>query len=355
MIKPLTLIKWGLLLCVSLPFTTFSQTTPEELVNNIGYSVPVSPAFELLPSKPSEVSSIVTPKDVYATVPSFVSNGKLKTGISADIRPFSSFINTSLTDYQGKKKWKQALWRTVLAVGTAPDPTNNNDAFLSAGLRISVIDMGDPRANKEYTDRLTKAYADGIASLGPPSFTMTVEQLKERSKTGSAAADVERQKLTKETWNKLKVDMGAAYMLRAKSSSYLPDSLKGNRWGGWAAAAFGLGKITQINFTGKATSIVQVTDDTKETNRYVAGTRARFFVCDKFAISAEVAKIWSTYGKMTTLSESWTHFAVIAEVNVPVLGGWLNLAYGGDSSHRTASDSKFSFSYAVATNRIMKK
>lgn len=344
--------RWSLLLLqVILPVVAFAQS-PEELANAISYGIPVTPAFELLPGKPSEITNIVTPRDVYATVPSFISTGKLKTGISADFRPFAYSVG-SLTEYQ-QKPWKQALWRTVLAVGTAPDVTNN-DAFLSAGLRISIIDEGDPRANKAYTERLSAAYAAGIASLGPPSFTITPDQLKVRSQAGSAAADVERKKLSRETWNKLKVDVGAAYMVRAASGSYLSDSLTGDRWGVWAASGLPLGEAGQLTVTGKASRMIRVANDQGETGRYVVGTRARFFVSDQFALSGEVARLWSTYGKSPNLSEAWTHFAVIVELNVPILGGWLNLAYGGDSAHRTGSNDKFSFSYAVAANRILKK
>lgn len=343
---------WLLLVQVMLPIVAPAQSTPEELANAISYGVPVSPAFELLPGKPSEITNIVTPKDLYATVPSFISNGKLKTGVSADFRPFAYSVG-SLTEYQ-QKPWKQALWRTVLAVGTAPDVTGN-DSFLSAGLRMSIIDRGDPRANKEYTDKLSSAYAQGILSAGPPSFTITQDQLKARSQAGSAAAEKVRQQLSRQTWNKFKVDVGAAYMLRAKNGSYLSDSLSSNRWGVWAASGLPLGDAGQLTITGKASQLIRVADEQAETGRYVVGTRARFYVSDRFALSGEAARLWSTYGNSPNLSESWTHFAVIAEINVPLLGGWLNLAYGGDSAHRTGATDKFSFSYAVAANRMLKK
>ncbi len=335
-------------------FITLAQAqNPEELANAISYGIPVSPAFELLPGKPSEVSNILTPKDVFSTVPTFVSNGKIKTGMSANIRPVSLFLKSSLQQYQQKSWLGKAIWRTVLAIGTASDPDNNDDAFLSTGLRIPLVDKGDPRADSCYASRLSEVYANALGALVQPGFEDEISVA--RKKIASAAAEKERQKLSKEAWKKPKVDLGLAYMLRAKNSSYRPDDLKGNRWGGWAAAAFGLGKITQINISGKATKITQVENNDSETGRYVLGSRARFFICDKFALSAEAAQLWSAYSKNTSLNESWTHFAIIAEANVPVLGGWLTLAYGGDSKHRTATDSKFSFSYAVSTDRIMKK
>lgn len=350
---------WMSVLCTALPMAVFSQATPEELANNIGYSVPVSPAFELLPGKPSEVTNLVTPKDVMATVPTFISNGRVKTGVAADVRPFSYLIKASLSDYQSKKKWVQAFWRTILAVGTAPDPTTKNDAFLSAGLRTTIIDKGDPRANKAYTDSLSIAYARGLADEPPITLDMTLDEATQRTdranKRGLISADSVRKQFAKETWNKFRLDAGVAFMARAMNSSYRSDSLKGDRWGLWVATGLPLGKNAQINATGKAMQSIRTPTEQSETSRYVAGARFRIFMNKNLAFSVEAAQLWANYSKATRLNETWTHFAAIAELNVPELGGWLTLAYGGDSAHRSRTESTFSFSYAVTTNRIFSK
>ncbi len=332
---------------------------PEELVNAVGYSVPTSPAFELLPNKPSEVSNLVTPKDILAIVPTFVHKGKVKTGVAADVRPFSYLVG-SLAKYQ-KSPVSRVFWRTVVSVGTAPDPNQNNDAFLSTGIRMTLIDRGDPRANKVYTDSLAGAYARSLVRQGPPPFGITPEQQQARHEAAIKAADSLRSKFIKDCWNKFRLDIGYGYMARALNSSYHSDSLKGNRWGFWMALGGGIGKKdtwfrdnVQWNGTVKVTRIISTPTEKSETGRYVAGGRARFFISPKVAFSVETAQIWSEYRKATNLNETWTHFAAIAEINIPALGGWLTLGYGGDTAHRTAADSKFSFSYAVATNRIIK-
>jgi hypothetical protein len=347
---------WMLMVCMALPLVAFPQATPEELANNIGYSVPVSPAFELLPGKPSEVTNLVTPKDVMATVPTFISNGRVKTGVAADIRPFSYLVKASLPDYQGKKKWVQAFWRTVLAVGTAADPSNKNDAFLSAGLRTTIIDKGDPRANKTYTDELSRAYAEGLGTLVPSSSNPTLEERAQRmAQAGLISADNVRKQFNEKTWNKFRLEAGVAFMARAINGSYRSDSLQGDRWGVWVATGLPLGKKAQLNATGKATHMIRTLTEQSETSRYVTGARVRIFISKNVALSVEAAQLWSNYSSATILNENWRHFAAIAELNVPALGGWLTLAYGGDSAHRSNTEGTFSFSYAVAANRIFTK
>lgn len=350
---------------VIIPLFTIKQLAigqikkPEELINAVGYSVPTSPAFELLPNKPSEVTNMVTPRDILATIPTFVNKGKVKTGIAADIRPFSYFVG-SLDNYQ-KRTGLRALWRTVISIGTAPDPNQNNDSFLSAGIRTTLIDLGDPRANRSYTDSLAKVYHKALVRQGPPPLDMTTAQQKARHEIASAAADSLRIAFNADSWNRFRVDAGYAYMARAVNSSYRSDSLRGDRWGIWLSFGGRIGRKgtwfrdkIQLNGTLKGSRVIHLPTEEDEKKRYVTGARIRFFVNQKMALSLEGAQIWSKY-KTKNLNESWSHFAAIAEINIPAVGGWLTFAYGGDTAHRTAADSKFSFSYAVATNRIIKK
>lgn len=340
---------------------------PEELVNAVGYSVPTSPAFELLPNQPSEVSNMVTPRDILATVPTFINKGKVKTGIAADVRPFSYLVG-SLKKYQ-ENTASRIFWRTVVSIGTAPDPNQNNDAFLSTGIRTTLIDKGDPRANTDYTKKLSETFSKAISEI-PPVAGLGTSLEDEQKKLDKAISDTTialqsvakfREQFIKESWNEFRLDAGYAYMARALNGSYRSDSLKGDRWGIWVAFGGGIGKKeswfrqnVQLNSTIKVTRIVSTPTEKSETGRYVVGGRARFFISSNVAFSLEAAQLWSEYRKTPGLNENWTHFAAIAEINIPALGGWLTFGYGGDTAHRTAADSKFSFSYAVATNRIIK-
>lgn len=72
------------------------------------------------------------------------------------------------------------------------------------------------------------------------------------------------------------------------------------------------------------------------------------------AVSTEYARTFSNYMN-AAFNENWGHLAIIIEFKVPKLGGWANIAYEGDSAHKSESGAKFAVSYAVYTDRVLKK
>lgn len=348
-------IRLAAICCITFwPVTLYGQNAEKvsELVNSIGYGVPTSPAFELLPEKPNEVTHLVSPKDVSSNVSNFLNGTKLRTGFAFDIRPFAYSVG-SLGQYYNNP-FKQVLWRSVLSVGTSPAEKGSNDAFLSAGLRIPIIDRGDPRASEKYITQLTDTYAKAVEDLGQPPFDMTLEELQRRSEEASKPLEPIRKEFLESTWNALKVDAGLALMWRAKSSDIKPDSLMRDRIGGWVAAALPISKKGQLVLSGKSSWIVTNKKE-QETSRYVTGARIRFYLTEWLSASIEGARIWSRYEEQVALNEEWTHFAGLVELKMPIIGGWLGVAYGGDTPRRENMNSKFGLTYAVYADRIIKK
>jgi hypothetical protein len=60
------------------------------------------------------------------------------------------------------------LYRTVFSVGTASESTKNSDVFVGFGLRIPIIDKGDPRADKKYIKDLEYAYIKAADEVTHP-------------------------------------------------------------------------------------------------------------------------------------------------------------------------------------------
>lgn len=329
------------------------STKIKALLNEVNYGVPSSPAFELLPNKPSEVTHLTSAKDIAAHASTFVNGGKLQAGVAVDARPFASLIG-SLTEYQ-KHPFKQILWRSVVSVGTASETQQNSDVYLGAGLRIPLIDKGDLRSDPRYTD-LLEAYqllATGtypVPEIGETGdhYQARVAQLKDFHNMKKL-----RDSLLMTKWNAFRLDIGLAGSERAASGYLKSDSLYKDRLGVWLAVGLPVTKLGQVTVSGNTAWINKVSD-TSEVSRSVVGARARFFITDGLSFSGEYARIYSL-NAVSTYNENWNHFAVVVEFKIPLLGGWASLAYGGDSHHRTDQDAKFALTYAIYSDRIIKR
>ncbi|MDQ1086174.1 hypothetical protein [Siphonobacter sp. SORGH_AS_1065] len=356
---------WLSLLATTLSNTLLlAQASKEDvskIVNTVSYGVPTSPAFELLPGKTSEVVNLSTPQDFATQIPSIYDGKKLKTGTAFDLRIFTLIPTKksfSLTDYQ-ENKGKRALWRSVFSLGTASDQDIKNDALLSCGIRIPILDKSDPRANSSFLSELINLYNNiNIPLEGIPGSIDGKNYNELIVKALSKGLDSIRNSYFKRMWNAEKFDVGLAYMLRAKSSILTSDSIKSDKYGLWAAYGRPLfHSLGQITISGKITRSFNQVNSELEQSRYVVGARARFFpgiANNRLAASIEFANIWSDY-QGSHLNENWRHTAILVEYHLPVLKGWLGIAYGGDTPHRTNSGSKFSLSYAIYTNQLIKK
>lgn len=355
--------KYFLRVCItSLLFSIFSSilaraqdtTKISKLLNDVTYGVPSSPAFELLPNKPSEITHLGTPSDITAHISDFIDGGKLKAGAAFDIRPFAYAVG-NLDQYQDKKNWfKRILWRTVFSAGTASESTTNSDVFIGLGLRIPLIDGGDPRSDAVYTKTLDDAYLAGINKLQPDldepavAFQNRLDKLKDQDNIKKIRAA-----FINKSFNAWRWDIGVGASERAASGFLKTDSLFADRIGLWTAASKGFGGVFQITVSAN-TAWAKAASDTNENHRSVAGARLKCFIDENWSISGEYAKIYSNYANHA-LNENWNHLAIVLEVKDPLLKGWVGLGYGGDSSHRSDPSSKFTFNYAFYTDRIIKK
>jgi hypothetical protein len=328
----------------------------EKLVNQVSYGVPTSPAFELLPAKPSEVSSLVTPHDITTNITNVISSGKLKTGFAFDLRPFAYNIG-SLREYQKPSSGlKRVMWRSVFSVGTMPESEGGNDVFLAVGLRIPIVDGSDPRANANYINKLEEAYikaqnTDSLPNL--TSFNLDSAQKRADEIEDDSSMKEIKDIFLKDSWNKPKWDIGIAASTRAENGDFGPGSLAKDRIGLWTAAGLGITKYFQVTIAAKS-ALINTKSDTLESIRHTAGVRTRFFLDKRVALSVEYARIWSGY-ENTSLNESWSHLGMVLELKVPGLGSWVALGYGGESARRTNATSAFVFSYSVSADQILKR
>lgn len=345
---------WGILY----PARSWAQGDKEKakreaigkLMSTVDYGVPDSPAFELLPERPSEVTNVVTPKDFKSAVSAWHDGAKLRTGLALDSRPLVK-SGGSLQQYQSS--WlRQAAFRTVLSAGTSAAMQGSTDVVIAGGLRIPLIDKGDPRADRKYNDSLALVYDSAIEALGPPPLRAPFDTFVARAAKASVALDPVREDFRRKHWNAVKLELGLAASLQASSGIIRRDSIEADRAGLWGALAVPLVRVGQLTIAGK-TAWTRSDTSVAETNRSLVGARLRLFPSEQLSLSAEFARVWSDHSRDTSHNDRWNHLAAVFEWYVPELKGWLGLAYGGDTKRRDDTGDKLSFSYAIFHQRLM--
>jgi hypothetical protein len=319
---------------------------------SLDFGVPPSPAFELLPDRPSEVTHVTTPKDLQTNVRSFFTGTELRTGVAMDIRPFSG-LASSLREYW-KDRGKQVAWRTVLSLGTSARATGSSDAILALGLRLPVLDRGDPRADSAYISRLETAAQNAFLRQGQPPLDSAESDafFKQRVDSVSAAIQSTRDSFRLAKWNALRLDLGVGGSVLASGGQLQRDKVSSDRAGAWVALALPVWSIAEFTVSGKGLW-ANADSSTKEAQRYLVGSRLRAFPLDWIALSVEGARVWSRYDA-SSLNESWNHFAVGGDIKLPMNAGWLSVVYGGDTRRREDPDAMFSIEYAILKERRMK-
>ena len=319
------------------------------LISAVEYGVPESPAFELLPDRPSEVVHVVTPKDFKSAFSSWHDGSKLRVGAALDARPLVRQGGT-LDQYQ-RSWWRQAAFRSVLSAGSAMAVEGSSDVVVAAGLRIPLIDRGDPRADAALVERLAQAYVRALEALGPPPFDATLETFIARSAQASAALDTIREDYRKTHWNALKLEIGVAGSVQASSGRLARDSIQLGRVGVWGAVAVPMLRTGQVTVAGK-TVWPHSEVPTDESNRSTVGGRLRLFPTEQLSLSAEYSRVWSNHDAVAP-NERWNHFALAAEWYVPELKGWLGFAYGGDTDRPAGRTDQLSLNYAIYRQRLL--
>jgi hypothetical protein len=226
------------------------STKIKKMLGDITFGVPSSPAFELLPNKPSEVTHLTSASHVAAHVTNFINGGKLQTGAAVDVRPFAYTVG-SLKQYQSHAV-KRIFWRSVLSVGTASESQSNSDVYIGAGLRIPIIDKGDLRANPHFTE-LIESYQLLIMGKQPqPDSGESSTHYKARIASMNDVDGMKklRDSLIQSNWNALRLDVGIGASNRAASGFVKSDSLFRDRVGLWLAMGLPLSKYGQLTFSG---------------------------------------------------------------------------------------------------------
>jgi hypothetical protein len=339
---------------------TANQLALQAIVVDLG--VPTSPAFALLPDQPTQVTHVTTPKDIQAQAASWFDGAKINSGIALDVRPFAALAG-SLTQYQASGL-RRAAFRTVFSAGTDKRGGSSADVITAFGIRVPLLDRGDPRNQPAFIDSLIKIYLNTPAAAPPlddgsrappgaPGFNDSDAQIAAFHKPALALMDAYRTKRKLAWWNAQRVDVGLAGSLVAKSATPVRDSLLSDRGGVWLAASGPILSRGQITAVGQL-SWARAATDTSESARHLAGVSIRWFLNDWMSTSTEVARNWSVF-HTSALNDSWTHIGIQVELKLPLINGWVDIAYGGDAGRHAQRDPAFTLKYAVFQDRQLKE
>jgi hypothetical protein len=202
-----------------------------------GFAVPESPAFTFLNFAPATVTRPNTPRDFVAALANGIDEtGHVRQGISLEVTPAYLIpgLGVGLTEYQNSF-FKRLLSNAQLSLATVRASGDTAATDLGFGLRLTVLDNGDPMKDPLFTSQL------GAALLGchsePPDFKPALVCL-------GANADKLRLPYLKSHWNSTRLTVAFATGLRFDQSQVSETSALG--WNGWAALTAPLGTAGQM-------------------------------------------------------------------------------------------------------------
>ena len=164
------------------PANAATATTPKDAFQRIAdltqvdISVPSSPAFAVLGISPDKVQRPGTIRDfVSSVVRGLGPDGKPVQGLAIDMSPASVFFKSQIiggtnympgaqdhNDLHLNNYWKRVLARTTVSLAnTTADSSGSGAARMAWGLRLGLVDYGDPGL---YADRV----ASCLQSLAMP-------------------------------------------------------------------------------------------------------------------------------------------------------------------------------------------
>jgi len=201
------------------------------------FAAPESPAFTFLNFAPASVTRPNTPRDFVAALANGIDeDGKVRQGISLEVTPSYLIpgLGVPLDQYQ-KSFFKRVLANTQLSVATVRSAGDTAATDLGLGIRLTLIDNGDPMSHPEFTNVLGDQLL--TCSSGPPDFKPALDCL-------GAVNERLRAQFLQAHWNATRLSVAFATGLRFNQSQVSETSALG--WNGWAALTAPLGSAGQM-------------------------------------------------------------------------------------------------------------
>lgn len=225
------------------------------------FAVPESPAFVLLDETPDELLRPTSVNELTATASRFLSGGQglsLPRSVGIEFSPGLLIGGRTLT--VGDYLQRRALYRTRVSLATHRPDETSTATEIALGIRLTLLDGGDLRANNEYRAAIVQISERMVRALSP---TVTMPTDAESSgvinTTGNASYEALSEELrdtikrySDDNWNKEKLE--AAIAILAASPDTTGSDLRTASFAGWLTYATPVGHSGQflIGMTGRA-------------------------------------------------------------------------------------------------------
>jgi len=171
--------------------TVKSQTLP---LANLDLAVPQSPAFAILGITPDNIINPSSPRELAFSLLNGVGpNGAFQSGIAIDTAPYLLLAgrNKTLVEYQDDYLVR-FFSRIQFSFATAKGAQDTDPSLkLALGLHFTFFDLGDPRLDREYIDKLSAAFDElgfinpmdpNAAATARSNWLATVEKIRKEAK-----------------------------------------------------------------------------------------------------------------------------------------------------------------------------
>lgn len=204
------------------PPSTAADLAKKDVLNtgDLDFSVPESPAFTALGVTPQTVTRPTNLRSLATSLLNGVDqNGNFQTGFALDTAPYMLYWGNKLTlrKYLASS-WKRFVSRATVSIATTKGTTDaDKSSRLATGLRLTIFDRGDPRADKEFVKEITTALnevRDANKEVSPTASddekAKHVKDLQQALQKATKVIADQRTKKLKTLWNASSMVIGAA-------------------------------------------------------------------------------------------------------------------------------------------------
>jgi len=272
-----------------------AQVISSEL-EDINFTMPSSPAFDLLGVSPSNIHKPGLPRDIQINW--LIHGGGLAPNLAIEAEPIWLFFNRnkSLTEYQNAGWWFQTASSLNFSVGTAKV---DNQQSLAYGLKLNLFNAADPLLDKDLIEQLAPKFSAEETACNQLilDIQITTDEVVKDSlnnvlatlKTIIATDSVRNMKMAKdalsnwegENWNATMLDIGIGQVFNynlptvfelTDTTINVVDSIEfsSRTYAIWLSGIIGLGNNGMVN------GMVKYTRDNDGTGGLKAGLNARY-------------------------------------------------------------------------------